>query len=89
MSNKLISSRCGIIAIPEVLVRRTGQFNPMPGSQPTIGKQNQLESIQEYRLELICPADKIHKAIGELKQAHPYEEPAFDILKLVSPEELI
>ena len=59
-----------------------GQFRPLAGSQPAIGKQNHLEIVEEIKLELICDAQSIQKVIQALREAHPYEEPAFHVLKL-------
>ncbi|ARN76055.1 YqfO family protein [Oceanicoccus sagamiensis] len=59
-----------------------GQFKPMPGSQPFIGEQGALESVEEYRVEMVC-ADKLIKAVvNALKTAHPYEEPAYDVWRV-------
>lgn len=59
-----------------------GQFRPNSRSQPYIGKQNQLELIPEYRVEMVCPDEHIHDVIAAMKLAHPYEEPAYDIVSL-------
>lgn len=62
----------------------TGQFKPLKGSTPTIGNEFQLERVSEYRVEVLCSDDKIEKSIESLKKSHPYEEPAFDIIKLAT-----
>ena len=56
-----------------------GQFKPLPGSQPFLGKQDQLEVVPEYKVETICEDFYLGDVIRALKAAHPYEEPAFDI----------
>lgn len=63
-------------------VRGRGQFRPLAGSNPFIGKQDMLESVDEYRVELVCDEGSIHAAIAALRQAHPYEEPAYDVVLL-------
>ena len=60
----------------------TGQFRPLDGSNPFIGKQGQVEMVTEYKVELVCDDQHIKAAIAALKKAHPYEEPAFDVWKL-------
>lgn len=60
----------------------TGQFRPLKGSTPYIGQTNQLETVSEYKVELVCQDDLISPVLQALKKAHPYEEPAFDIWKL-------
>lgn len=60
-----------------------GQFRPLENSQPFVGESNQLTQIAEYRVELICEDDKLPQAIAALRTAHPYEEPAIDLVQLV------
>ena len=59
-----------------------GQFRPLAGSQPTIGQQDVVEVVAEYKVELVCADAHINDAIAALKAAHPYEEPAFDVMKM-------
>ncbi len=59
-----------------------GQFRPLAGSQPTIGQQHVVEVVAEYKVELVCADAHIKDAIAALKAAHPYEEPAFDVMKM-------
>ena len=65
-----------------------GQFRPLVGSQPSIGNLNALEVVEENRVEILCTRDVIHTAITALKHAHPYEEPAFEVIALVNPNSL-
>jgi len=60
-----------------------GQFRPLAGSKPFIGSQDVLEKVSEYRVELVCADACIADAVAALKAAHPYEEPAFDVTRLV------
>ncbi len=55
----------------------TGQFRPLEGSNAFIGERGKVEKVEEIKLELICPEDKIKEIIAALKKAHPYETPAF------------
>jgi hypothetical protein len=61
-----------------------GQFRPLPGSDPTIGGVGQLERIDEYKVEMVCDDAAIEAAVAALRQAHPYEEPAYQVWKLES-----
>lgn len=61
-----------------------GQFRPLKGSQPYIGELNQLERVTEYRVETLVDAKSIQKVILALKLAHPYEEPAYEVIRLES-----
>lgn len=60
----------------------TGTFLPLQGAHPAIGRQGHPEAVHEMRFETLVPADKLDAVVVALKQAHPYEVPAFDILRL-------
>lgn len=60
----------------------TGQFKPLPGAHPAIGEVGTLERVAETRLEMVLPRDKRAAVVAALRSAHPYEEPAFDLLEL-------
>jgi len=60
----------------------TGTFLPMAGAKPAIGKRGKSEAVHEMRFETIVPAEKLDAVVAAMKNAHPYEMPAFDILKL-------
>lgn len=60
----------------------TGQFKAMDGSKPFIGSIRELEKVQELKVEMICSDTLINQAIDTLKQAHPYEVPAYEVFKL-------
>ena len=62
----------------------TGQFKPLAGSDPFIGSPNKLERVQELKVEMLCDEKLIKNAIKALKQVHPYEEPAYEVVKLES-----
>lgn len=62
----------------------TGQFRALQGANPFIGQQGVIETVQEYRVELVCEDRLIQAAVAALRSAHPYEEPAFDVWKLES-----
>ncbi|MDT8372075.1 MAG: NGG1p interacting factor NIF3 [Gammaproteobacteria bacterium] len=57
----------------------TGQFRPLAGSQPFIGSSNQLEQVDEFRVEMMCPEQHIKAALNALIAAHPYEVPAYEV----------
>ncbi|MCX2739257.1 Nif3-like dinuclear metal center hexameric protein [Pontibacter anaerobius] len=60
----------------------TGRFTPSAQADPTIGRANQPEQVQENRLELLFPAYLQGKIMAALKQAHPYEEVAHYLYNL-------
>ncbi len=64
-----------------------GQFRPLSGAIPHVGKVGMLECLPEYRVELVCADEYIQPAITALRAAHPYEEPAYDVSLLVDSED--
>lgn len=60
----------------------TGTFLPMRGAKPAVGRRGKFETVQEMRFETIVPVEKLDAVVAAMKEAHPYETPAFDILKL-------
>ena len=59
-----------------------GQFRPLEGSTPAIGEQNQIETVAELKVEMVCDDAHISDVVAALKSSHPYEEPAYDVWKL-------
>jgi len=62
--------------------RGTGQFKPGKNSSPFIGSAGELETVVEFKVELVCVEELLAAAIAAMKAAHPYEEPAYAVLKL-------
>ena len=58
-----------------------GQFRPLEGSHPTLGRHGVLETVLEYKVEMVCEPSCIRAAVQALKDAHPYEEPAWHVLQ--------
>lgn len=59
-----------------------GQFRPLTGSNPWLGREGMVETVAEYRVELVCAADCIREVMAALRASHPYEEPAYDVVQL-------
>ena len=60
-----------------------GTFKSTDEANPYIGKQNNLEFVEEEKLEVVCNAKLVKKVITSLRAVHPYEEPAIDIIPLL------
>ena len=65
-----------------------GQFRPLQGSNPFIGKTAQISTVDEYKVELICSADNILATTKALIAAHPSEQPAYQIIPFLSLTDL-
>lgn len=59
-----------------------GQFRPLEGSQPFLGVENQNQIVSEWKVEMVVADEAIHDCVKALKQAHPYETPAFEVWRL-------
>ena len=60
----------------------TGTFFGSEASNPTVGQKGRREEVSEWRLEAICPEALVDQAIAAMRQAHSYEEPAYDVYPL-------
>ena len=68
--------------------KSVGTFMPNEKANPYIGEANKLEIVNEDRIEVICEIEKVKHVVSELRKAHPYEEPAIDIIPLINEEDL-
>ncbi len=59
-----------------------GTFRANENATPFVGKKNELHTEMEIRIEVVLPKYLTSKVVAEMLKAHPYEEPAFDILPL-------
>jgi dinuclear metal center YbgI/SA1388 family protein len=64
----------------------TGTFRPLPGAHPSIGAVGGVEEVAEARLEMVLPRRHRQDVLAALRATHPYEEPAFDLIALASPD---
>ena len=65
-----------------------GQFRPLDNSQPFIGQNGTLEKVAEYKVEMICPDAEVKEILQTLVQVHPYEQPAYDLSKIITLKNL-
>jgi dinuclear metal center YbgI/SA1388 family protein len=63
-----------------------GTFLPLPGARPAVGDVGTAERVPETRIEMVLRRDRRTAVIAALKAAHPYEEPAYDVLELAAGE---
>ncbi|WP_099189193.1 Nif3-like dinuclear metal center hexameric protein [Tepidibacter mesophilus] len=59
-----------------------GRFKPLNKSNPYIGVKNEIETVEEVKIESICEESNLSDAINNIIKAHPYEEVAYDIYEL-------
>ncbi len=59
-----------------------GYFMPKQGTEPFLGKIEELSEVPEVKIETILNIEKLDKVIKAMLEVHPYEEPAYDIIPL-------
>lgn len=69
-------------------VRGQSQFQPLPGSRPCSGYAFELEAVEEFKVEMICEEHSLKKAVEALLSAHPYEQPAYAVHKVLTLADL-
>jgi dinuclear metal center YbgI/SA1388 family protein len=60
----------------------TGTFFGSELTNPTVGEKGRREEVSEWRLEVVCPDDRVEQAVTAMRHSHSYEEPAFDVYPL-------
>lgn len=60
----------------------TGQFLAMADANPYVGDIGALHKLSELKIEMVCEDSLIREVVDVLKINHPYETPAYDIIKL-------
>lgn len=63
-----------------------GRFRPLAGAAPVIGTVGAVEVVPETRIEAVLPRSRRAGVVRALLAAHPYEEPAFDVVELADPQ---
>jgi hypothetical protein len=65
----------------------TGTFLPGEGADPAIGEPGKEQRTPELRVETVVPAERAAEIVAALREAHPYEEVAFELYPLVELEQ--
>jgi hypothetical protein len=61
----------------------TGTFVGGEATTPALGERGREERVPELRVEVVVPAERVAEAVAALRDAHPYEEPAYDVYALL------
>ena len=59
-----------------------GQFRPLTGARPYQGELGKIEQAVEYKVEMICENKFVSNVVAAMKDTHPYEEPAYVVVKM-------
>lgn len=63
-------------------VEGLGSFRPLNGATPYVGKLNELHHQPEVRVSAILTEANCSRVISALREAHPYETPAYSLINL-------
>ncbi len=61
----------------------TGQFRSLKGSNPFVGSLDKLEIVEEVKVEMVCDTEFLRGVVAAMKEAHPYETPAYYAIETV------
>ena len=64
----------------------TGTFVPSAAAHPAIGQAGVVEEVAETRVEMVAPRRLRRHVVAAMREVHPYEEPAFDVLEVAVPD---
>ncbi|MGC4960016.1 Nif3-like dinuclear metal center hexameric protein [Gordonia sp. DT218] len=67
----------------------TGQFEAQDAANPAIGVIGERTRVDEDRIEMVAARGLRAAVLAALRGAHPYEEPAFDILELAETADVV
>jgi dinuclear metal center YbgI/SA1388 family protein len=67
----------------------SGTFRPTKKAKPYIGEAGKISEAPEVKIEVILPKYIQNDVLKAMKQVHPYEEVAFDILPLENQHQLL
>ncbi len=63
----------------------TGTFFGAKGTDPNVGESGRDQRVAELRLETVYPVEREAEVLAAMREAHPYEEPAFDLYERLEP----
>lgn len=58
-----------------------GQYKPGKFSNPFKGEQGSLETLSEYKVEMVCAEMYMVEVVKAMKDSHPYEEVAYSVIR--------
>ena len=63
-----------------------GRFRPLEGAEPMIGTVGEIQTVEEVRVEVVLARGLRGRVVRAMKSAHPYEEPAYDVVEVADAE---
>lgn len=66
----------------------TGRFKPNDEANPAVGANDQVNEVEEYRIETVCMRENVKAVCKAIRAAHPYEEPLLYLFPLLDEDDL-
>ena len=60
-----------------------GCWRPLPGTNPFIGKTNEVSCEPELKVEVTIRSEQLRNTIRAVKAVHPYEEPVINVIPVL------
>lgn len=61
----------------------TGFWSPLEGAKPFIGKEGEISTEEELKIEVVIQKENLDKTVEAIRKAHPYEEPVINAIPLL------
>ena len=65
------------------IMRSTGTWRSLEGSNPYNGTVNEITVAEELSIEFICRENEIKDVLRTIERIHPYEEPGIDVIPCI------
>ncbi len=79
------AGRIGDYDLASFSVQGEGRFRPLEGATPARGSVGTVEVVSEARIEVVLERSLRPAVVAAMIAAHPYEEPAYDVVELADP----
>ncbi len=70
------------------IINGQGHFKPGAGANPHIGTVEQVNTVDEVRIETFCSRAVAKAVVQAIRAAHPYEVPVIYVVPLLSEDDL-
>lgn len=65
-----------------------GRFKPSAEANPHVGTREEINAVDEVRIETFCERSRAKAVVAAIRAAHPYEEPVIYLVPLLSEYDL-
>lgn len=64
-----------------------GTFFGDETTRPSVGEAGHRETVREWRVEMVCPVDRVVEVLKAIRAAHSYEEAAIDVIPIQAAQD--